>query len=482
MTAPSNHNSELMDLLGALWDDRLDDASRKRLEELLATKGLPAIELLTSFTRLHLDLEWLISSRSAHDKAIASLKKFRNVTGGGGSEGRWRRWAARGLAGIAAGILIAAIGVWYVSRPGIDHLTRAPQPVGRVVRLENEVWQGEDQLRTDDAVREGQMVDLKRGFAQISLGFGADILLEGPCRATLLSTDRVALEQGTLGVRAARWATGFKVETKDLVATDLGTWFSVQSGGRNPAEIHVLEGAVLAQPLDSNTASDATRRVNADEALHVTRDGAFQAIGFRRDAAAEKLAQFKPLRPIQIWNTGIGIREGDTDAHWKVTAGDEQGGPYPQPAIVSVPHPSHGINEPERSQWISVYRGTTRGVPARSRYTFETTFDLTGFDLDSVWVSGLILADDGVDEVRLNGKQLEIKRWTDWYYGANYTKFHPIEIRSGFVRGINRLAFIVKNETFIEPSKQGFNFPDTPNPMALRAEWQAFGRPTSGQK
>ena len=162
-----------------------------------------------------------------------------------------------------------------------------------------------------------------------------------------------------------------------------------------------------------------------------------------------------------------------------VTEGDEQDGPYPLPAVVSVPHPSHGINETERSQWISVYRGTTRGVPARSRYTFETTFDLTGFDVNSVWVSGLILADDGVDEVRLNGKLLDIKRWTDWYYGANYTKFHPIEIRSGFVRGINRLAFVVKNETFIVPSKQGYDFPDTPNPMALRAEWQAFGRPTA---
>jgi hypothetical protein len=482
MTAPSNDNSELMDLLGALWDDRLDDASRERLEELLATQGLPAIELLTSFTRLHLDLEWLISSRSAHDKAIASLKSFRNVTFVGEGERRWRRWGARGLAGIAAGILIAVLGVWYFSRPGIDQLTRAPQPVGRVVRLENEVWQSGGQLRTDDAVREGQIVDLKRGFAQISLGFGADILLEGPCRATLLSTDRVALEQGRLGVRAAKWATGFKVETEDVVATDLGTWFSVQSGGSSPAEIHVLEGAVLASPVNKNTAPEATRRVNADEALHVTRDGAFQAIGFRREAAAERLTQFQPLRPIEIWNTGIGIREGDRDAHWMATEGDEQDGPYPLPAVVSVPHPSHGINEPERSQWISVYRGTTRGVPARSRYTFETTFDLTGFDVNSVWVSGLILADDGVDEVRLNGKRLEIKPWTDWYYGANYTKFHPIAIRSGFVSGTNRLAFIVKNETFIEPSKRGFDFPDTPNPMALRAEWQAFGRPTGGAK
>ena len=49
-------------------------------------------------------------------------------------------------------------------------------------------------------------------------------------------------------MRAAKWATGFKVETEDVVATDLGTWFSVQSGGGGPAEIHVLEGSVQASP------------------------------------------------------------------------------------------------------------------------------------------------------------------------------------------------------------------------------------------
>ena len=56
MTAPSNNDSELMDLLNAVWDDRLDADARERLEELLASQDFPAIELLTSFSRLHLGL------------------------------------------------------------------------------------------------------------------------------------------------------------------------------------------------------------------------------------------------------------------------------------------------------------------------------------------------------------------------------------------------------------------------------------------
>ena len=115
--------------------------------------------------------------------------------------------------------------------------------------------------------------------------------------------------------------------------------------------------------------------------------------------------------------------------------------------------------------------------PPVHEYTFETTFDLTGFDLKSIWVSGLVLADDGVDEVWMNGNRLNVARWKDWGYGVTYTRFHPIEIRSGFVPGVNRLAIVVKNETFIYRAERGFDLPETPNPMALRTEWQAFGRP-----
>ena len=294
--------------------------------------------------------------------------------------------------------------------------------------------------------------------------------------ARILANNRVALERGQIAVRAAEWATGFQVDTPDLAATDLGTWFVVQTGG-SPSEIHVIEGVVLAKPHADGKVQDETRRLKADEAIQTTRDGALQTIKFRRDPAAARLVSFAPLRPIQIWNTGIGLQEGDNDPHWTVTAGDNQSGPFPRPAIVCEPHGSYGVNEPQRSQWISVAEGTTSGVPARSRYTFETTFDLTGFDLKSIWVSGLVLADDGVDEVWMNGSRLNVAPWKDWGYGVTYIRFHPIEIRSGFVPGVNRLAIVVKNETFIFRAERGFDLPETPNPMALRTEWQAFGRP-----
>jgi FecR protein len=477
MRDAGSSDNDLIELLSALWDDRLDDASRSRLEDLLSRNEFAQIKKLYDFTQLHLELEWYVSSKVAQEKALESLRKIRSAPEENVS--RYRRWRTIGFVGLASSILLSVIYVWFSARPGLDKLVRSPRPVGKVVHLEDANWVSGTGLQASDIVVEGQTVDIPRGFAQLSMGFGADVMLQGPCRARIVSSDRIALQRGKLAVRAAKWAIGFKVETDDLVATDLGTWFSVQSGG-GPAEIHVLEGTVLAKAVNEGTSSDAARRLKADEAVHMTRDGAFQTIKFRREAAAEKLTQFQPLRPIQVWNTGIGLREGENDPHWTVTTGDNRVGPYPQPAVVAVPDACYGINEPERSQWISVRRGTTRGVPAWSRYTFESTLDLTGFDLGSVWVFGQVLADDGVDEVWLNGKRLSIKPWKDWSYGVQFVNFHPIEIRSGFVPGVNRLAFVVKNETIITPSKKGFDLPDRPNPMAFRAEWQAFGRPISG--
>lgn len=479
MDEAARNKSELLDLLSAAWDDRLDVESRARLEALLSQDDFTAVDLLTSYSRLHLDLEWLVSSKTAQNKALSSVGKLRAA-----QKVKVRRQLDRrtmGFAGIAAALLLSAFYVWFSAWPGHQHLVRPPLPLGEVVRFENAAPADTPALKPGDAIVEGQTIEFQSGFAQLSLGYGADVLLEGPCRAQFAANNQVTLQRGTLAVRAAKWAFEFKVQTDDLLATDLGTWFSVHSDG-GQSQLHVLEGLVLAKPVQAVASRDMSRRVTADQAVDLLPDGEFRSIQFRRDPAADKLTKFAPLRPFQMWNTGIDLRVGEPDPHWTVTPGGKQPGAAPQPAIVSAPHGSYGINEPQRSQWISVERGTTSGVPARSSYTFETTFDLSGFDLSSVWISGLILADDGVDEVRLNGKRLNIAAWRDWCYGVIYATFHPIEIRSGFVPGVNRLAIVVKNETFIFRSDRGFDLPDTPNPMALRTEWQAFGRPINSAR
>jgi hypothetical protein len=88
-----------------------------------------------------------------------------------------------------------------------------------------------------------------------------------------------------------------------------------------------------------------------------------------------------------------------------------------------------------------------------------------------------VLADNGVEEVRLNGRPLPIEPWQDCFPEVTFFAFHTIEITSGFVPGKNVLSFVVMNETDLPNPEEDVAPPETPNPMALRVEWRASGRP-----
>ncbi len=55
---------------------------------------------------------------------------------------------------------------------------------------------------------------------------------------------------------------------------------------------------------------------------------------------------------------------------------------------------------------LAFVRGRPGPVPNGVRYTFRTTFDMTGFALASALIRGSILADDRVVAIRLNGREL----------------------------------------------------------------------------
>jgi hypothetical protein len=105
-------------------------------------------------------------------------------------------------------------------------------------------------------------------------------------------------------------------------------------------------------------------------------------------------------------------------------------------------------------------------------YTFETEFDLAAYDLSTVTLVAQVMADNGVTAVRINGQPVKFKPWVESVRTV-YNKFHNIEINGDFVQGINKIQFDVWN---------GINgyYPESKNPMAMRVEWQAFGRPRSG--
>jgi hypothetical protein len=499
----NNHDSdELLELLGAAWDGRLDESSFARLERLLSEDDGLACKTLVNFSRIQVELALLAASSSAHERALASLKnQFPEVMLGDASRGSassrpspgspakrsWRRPAmhvTRRRLALAATVLLPLAAIcWFAFKNGPAdmpveeriHLVRAPYNVARLVATTNARWSDGVEREPGELFSQQDRLILNEGVAQISMAQGADVLLQGPCSLELVSASRVRLERGKITAQAAPWAKGFVVDADGLQLTDLGTRFSVSAEIPGEVEAHVLEGVVRAAPLDA-AASTSSLTLKTGQGVHWNRaDENLRLIPADASRFATTLDQFRPLRLLDVADTGRGLRIGSRDSRWRITAGHASGGSFPVQAMVESTQP-YMLEDPVSpnlpngvggsSQWVSVPGGVTRGVPAHAAFTFETSFDLTGIEPDSVHLMGQILVDNRVQEIRVNGKKLAIEPF-EIFRTEDFQRFHVIEIAEGFVEGVNRIEFDVINGTV----NDGAN-----NPMALRAEWQGFGR------
>ena len=356
------------------------------------------------------------------------------------------------------------------------HLVRAPYKVARLVATNNAEWSDGVERAPGKLFAQKDRLILNEGVAHVSMAQGADVLLQGPCSLELISASQVRLERGRITAQAAPWARGFIVDADGLQLTDLGTRFAVSAESPGKVEAYVLEGVVRAAPAGAS-ASASSLTLKAGQAVHWNRaDENLRLIPADASRFATTLDQFRPLRLLDLADTGRGLRIGSRDPRWRITAGHASGGSFPAQALIESAQP-YMLEDPispnlpngvgGNSQWVSVPGGVTRGVPAHAAFTFETSFDLTGIEPDSVHLMGQILVDNRVQEIRVNGKKLAIEPF-EIFRTEDFQRFHVIEISEGFVEGVNRIEFDVINGTV----NDGAN-----NPMALRVEWQGFGRP-----
>jgi ferric-dicitrate binding protein FerR (iron transport regulator) len=484
---------ELLALLSGRWNGSFTAESLTRIEEIARNNGDSAIELLIKFSAMHADLEAVVASSQACDLAIDRIRRSEFsrppsasalklvATDDSGPRRRARISKVQAMLIVAAS-LVLAVGSSYwldphvrierpsMGAPGMPRILRPPQTVACVTRLTNATWSRSETIAVGQTLKQNQRLELLSGDAQLSMACGADIVLQAPCTIKLKSDDFVFLEQGDLTVEVAKWATGFVVDTKGLRITDLGTRFAVSAGPTGVAEAHVLEGEVLAEPMKAHRPRQASMLLAAGEAIRVSLPQAtIDQIIAESDRFVSRLQQFRPLRPIQLRNTGIGRAVGQDDSHWVVTAGDPAYGPYPHPAVVTEGDPSYLDNMPDGSQWISVKKDAWPGVPTSTTHTFETRFDLTGYDLSTVRIIGSFLVDNAINELRINGRPVSFNRWVTTWDVHDFESFHTIEIVDGLVPGEN----VISIDVFNTPSHP--DNPELPNPMGLRVEWQAFG-------
>ncbi len=495
MSRPRVAASEQFRLFEAALSSNATAAELQALE-LLLLEDDQAVSRFVEFTRQDVELRHafrigLIDHEPRPSMPRGSAKPIPRRRGAS------RLWLSPGAIAVAMAGLAACVAVvlqpwpqpWRpadvasqpVERPSIEvepvvfsHVP--PAPVATLTTHRGAKWEGR-QLVDGQSLSEGDRIHLVAGEARVSMGFGAEITAKGPCALRFIAADRIELESGEVAVHVAEWARGFAVETSAMEVVDLGTTFTVSASPDASAETNVIKGQVRVSPRQASQDGLRSVLVSEGETLRVDPQG-------RRSAGATddldiawwgEWATLAPYRPIVVHNTGHDIDVGDEDPHWRVIEGPADSFSGPQFAVVCVPDERYLPNERDTSQWVSM--ANWRNASPNAVFTFQTTFDLAGFDLQTTQLFGRFLADNGIREVRVNGKSVALESWSDNASGQKFEhpQFRTVNVTSGLVDGTNVIEVDVWNGTFVTtPPKP------TPNPMALRVEWQAFGRMTPG--
>jgi hypothetical protein len=135
--------------------------------------------------------------------------------------------------------------------------------------------------------------------------------------------------------------------------------------------------------------------------------------------------------------TGTPLSNGSIDPHYSVG-----GSAY----VIGCPSCVGWVDNSSTASWISPDPSTYAGG---GPFTFETTFDLTGFDPTTAVITGSIAADDQADVI-LNGTTVFSTVST---YSSPWSFYEALNISTGFVAGLNTLDIYVPNN--IQTSNDG---------------------------
>jgi ferric-dicitrate binding protein FerR (iron transport regulator) len=467
--AKSNPTARLQQLTAAAMAGELSADELRELDELLLTSDT-ALKSFLKTCQLDADLRFHTHAALSGRRAMERLPELTAPSPKAGpSRGiPARRW----FAGLAASLLVALFGWWTASYWQEIPAERQPQPIARLSESEGARWLGDDGPRVGHEFVEGDSVYLTKGRARISMSSGAEVVLRSPCFVTLAAANRVQLEEGVVTAQVAEWGHGFTVVTNAMNVVDLGTKFAVAASAHGVSEAHVLDGQVRIQPLGTTSANRRSMLLSGGEALRVESE---RKVATRLKADPQRydaeMGDLPPLKPILIHNTGKGLVSGDEDPHWRISAGPKcTAYDGPQFAVVCDADVRYLANDRERSQWLSVTNPVRPGVPPSTEFTFETTFDLAGYDVSTVTIAAQVIADNGIRAVRVNGQPLPLVSWNLNEPYQLFNRFELIEIREHLVPGVNRVEFDVWNGVDRAIAA-------APNPIAIRVEWQAYGRP-----
>jgi hypothetical protein len=394
----------------------------------------------------------------------------------------------------------------------VDRLGPESPMVGRITGLADCRWANARKAAVDgQPVRVGREYILAAGFMEITYQCGAKVVLEGPAVYEVESARGGFLSLGKLTARVescesrveretkhqaanpgesngSRLSTLdsrlFSVRTPTAVVTDLGTEFGVEVETSGATRSHVFQGKIEVRSSSLNREPPASATASpvmvlgAGESVRVARDDHRGVVVVREPGQPGIFTRRMPRpTPIEVFNTGIGLKEGNPDPHWQIVAASNNPKFKPRAAVVTSIVPAwHLANNPAQSQWVSTsgLAPTSEAVympilPPNVTYTFRTTFQLGEVSPESAVLQGRFLADDRMNAIRLNGKPVPVPAHGD---SVPFDRFCPFTIQSGFVPGNNVLEF----DVFNKPSAISGPSAKAGSPMALRVELECHGQ------
>ena len=387
-------------------------------------------------------------------------------------------WAAViGIAALTAVVVTLLVGSHgtpptgpVVERPG-DTVPALPVDRPSVATLTAEYdaqWAYGKGASPGSALRVGQQLTLTQGFAEITTHDGAIAILEAPATIELIDNDNdnaLRLHTGKLvGICHTEASKGFVVKTDHADIIDLGTEFGVE------ARANRVIATVFTGEVTLTTPGGEPQAVTANQTARVNVNGNNRRLVVQDQPAKgfDKLHAVAITKTTTLPGTGQATAVGKTDPHWYIIAIDGLASLKPVAATVADPASFTTTNRENMrfmpntpaSRWVTPlpHYETEQSV------TYQTTFDVSGFDLKTLALDLKFLADKQVAEITLNGRPVDVPAHGS---GPSFVEMTALTLREGFIDGKNTLSFKVQRYRNAEGS--GFW-------TGLRAELELTGR------
>ncbi len=167
----------------------------------------------------------------------------------------------------------------------------------------------------------GQKLELRQGLAELTFENGATVLLEGPATFAVSATHEVNLHEGRLAVVVPQKSRSFRIHTRSLDVFDVGTEFGLYAKQSGATEVHVFNGLVKADVLDSSGRALRRLELGPSEAARVnpvslavyefpSNEAAFVRSMLPTFGPSDKLLAYEsfdyPAGPLSAQNGGFG--------------------------------------------------------------------------------------------------------------------------------------------------------------------------------